>query len=377
MKVLYVYDNLAHWGGIERVFVDKMNYLASESGYEVYLLTTNQGNHPFTFQLNLSVRYEDLAVQAHLQYRYKGLRRYWERFKRHQLLCRRLREKITQISPDIIVSTTSRYIPELVKLKGSAKLVAESHSGYDNIMEFDVMTLPRLLELNKCYRNLKQVDVLVALTKGDTAKWRTLLSRAVTIPNIVHLNISGRYSSCENKRVIFVGRFVKQKAIPDLLRIWQLVHQRHPDWQLNMYGGESEHKESMINAIRQLDANIMIHEPSSDIHSCYCEASLLMLTSLYEPFGLVIPEAMSCGIPVVSFEGDGPCDIITDGKDGFIVRDRRIEVFVERVCQLIENVSLRKQMGQEAIKSSQRFAADKIMPKWKALFDTLVNDKKH
>jgi glycosyltransferase involved in cell wall biosynthesis len=97
---------------------------------------------------------------------------------------------------------------------------------------------------------------------------------------------------------------------------------------------------------------------------------MLLLTSRWEPFGLVIPEAMSCGVPVVSFEGDGPCEIITDGVDGYIVKDRNIEEFADKVCKLIENVELRQQMGKNAIQKAQRYSADNIMPMWKELFDS-------
>lgn len=83
---------------------------------------------------------------------------------------------------------------------------------------------------------------------------------------------------------------------------------------------------------------------------------------------------MSCGLPVVSFEGDGPCSIINDGKDGFIVKDRNVHAFADRVCQLIENKELRRRMGQQAILTAQNYSANKIMPQWKQLFESLTNN---
>ena len=81
---------------------------------------------------------------------------------------------------------------------------------------------------------------------------------------------------------------------------------------------------------------------------------------------------MSCGLPVVSFDCPyGPADIIADGVDGFLIKNRNIQEFADRVCQLIEDKELRIQMGQAAIKSSQRYRADNIMPKWKELFENL------
>ena len=99
-----------------------------------------------------------------------------------------------------------------------------------------------------------------------------------------------------------------------------------------------------------------------------------MLTSRYEPFGLVLPEAMSCGLPVVAFDCPyGPADIITDGKDGFLIKDRNISEFAEKVCMLMDNSELRKTMGLVGIQSSQRYDASLIMPKWKDLFEQLTS----
>ena len=101
---------------------------------------------------------------------------------------------------------------------------------------------------------------------------------------------------------------------------------------------------------------------------------MLLLTSKFEPFGLVMPEAMSCGLPVVSFDCPyGPAEIITDGEDGFLIKNRDIHAFADKVCQLIENPPLRKEMGKQAIISSQRFSPEKIMPMWKQLFESIVS----
>ena len=100
----------------------------------------------------------------------------------------------------------------------------------------------------------------------------------------------------------------------------------------------------------------------------------VLLTSLYEPFGLVLPEAMSCGLPVVAFDCPyGPADIISDGVDGFLVKDRDIKVFAEKVCLLMDDISLRKKMGQAGIVSSQRYSTERIMPMWKQFFEQMLN----
>jgi glycosyltransferase involved in cell wall biosynthesis len=99
---------------------------------------------------------------------------------------------------------------------------------------------------------------------------------------------------------------------------------------------------------------------------------MLLLTSRYEPFGMVLPEAMSSGLPVIAFDCPyGPADIITDGVDGFLIHNRDMEDFADKVCLLIENADLRRQMSQAGIHSSQRYHVNHVMPAWHHLFELL------
>ena len=75
MKILYVFRSLAQWGGIERVLVDKMNYLVAMYNYDVYMLTADQGDHSVPYPLEDGVHFEDLCIRFHQQYLYRGLKR--------------------------------------------------------------------------------------------------------------------------------------------------------------------------------------------------------------------------------------------------------------------------------------------------------------
>jgi glycosyltransferase involved in cell wall biosynthesis len=210
---------------------------------------------------------------------------------------------------------------------------------------------------------------LVALSEGDANEWRKLGVPVQVIPNIVHLN-DGNFSSLNQKHVIFVGRLDYQKRPMLLVQIWKELFLRHPDWHLDIYG-EGKQKQTLQNVIDSQNLNIHLHEPTSQIFEAYRNSSILVVTSLYEPFGLVIPEAMSCGLPVVSFDSPyGPSFIITDGKDGYLVEKDNNAVFTKRLEQLMDDTSLRLQMGACAVESSKRFTAQQIMPKWKGLFNS-------
>ena len=159
------------------------------------------------------------------------------------------------------------------------------------------------------------------------------------------------------------------------MKIWGEVQLRHPDWHLHIFGGYGELQKELVTYIRKTDMNIVIHQPTSGIFEEYMKNSILLMTSRYEPFGLVLPEAMSCGLPVVAFDCPyGPADIISDGIDGFLIKDRDIGAYVEKVCLLMDNLELRQKMGAAGIESSQKYAASQIMPQWIKLFKNLINN---
>ena len=370
MRVLYFNDAWAIWGGLERVLIEKMNYLADEEDYDIFTITYNQSTHPLPYPLNPKIVHRDLNICLHHQYRYHGLKKYYFKYKLQKLLIKRLQSEIEDIKPDIIVCSRIDLIGYVLKAKKGIPLIYESHCS-SKWIEYE----GPFWQIKKyCYdRLVKKVQMIVALTEGDAAEWRKLTPNVCVIPNVVHLNHSNSYSNCTAKSVIFVGRFSKQKDVGSLLRIWTLVHQRQPDWTLHIYGGYGEEQTALHQEIKQMGANIIIHDATSDIMEKYKENSMLLLTSLYEPFGLVLPEAMSCGLPVVAFDCPyGPADIITHGVDGFLVRHRSIEDFADKVCLLMENQELRIKMGKAGIVSSQRYEASKIMPLWKGFFEQLM-----
>lgn len=372
MRILYINDAWAIWGGLERVLIDKMNYLANEEGYEIFTITYDQGTNPIPFPLSSKVIYHDLNVLLYHYYRYHGLKRIYYKYKLEKLLIKRLQSKIGEIMPDVIVCPRIYLLAYVLKVKGNIPLVYESHSFYKWIaMEKKGLVW---FFMHRYYNRLvKSVQMVVTLTEGDALEWRKVTNHVSVIPNVVKLNHSGQYSNCQSKSVIFVGRLSLQKDVHSLLRIWTIVHQRFPEWQLHIFGDCGEETESIFHAVEGMDANISIHEPTPQIFEKYIESSMLLLTSLHETFGLVLPEAMSCGLPVVTFDCPyGPADIITDGVDGFLIRHRSIEDFAEKVCLLMENPELRVKMGKAGIVSSMRYGVSKIMPLWKRFFEQFV-----
>ena len=381
MKIVYVYPKFTTFAGTERVLIDKMNYLSSQEGVIVYVITYDQGSHSFAFPIASTIIHIDLNICFYKLYKYNYVKRFFKWLKYRKLLRNNFVQLMANIEPDIVVAIT--YYPQIMALisacPGHFKKVLESHIDKCYLHSNDPMIknnyIKRALgrwKMEYLNREACKFDILVSLHQEDAYEWSKYLSTKVII-NVVHLNDTGRYSNQDSKHIIFVGRYTIQKGIPDLFRIWQIVFQKHPDWHLDLYG-DGEVREIPYTEEYWNNNNIHVHPSDPDVFLRYIESSIFVLTSLYEPFGLVIPEAMSCGLPVIAFDCPyGPAEIINDGVDGYLIKNRAIDKFAEKLCKLIDSPQLRIEMGKAAIQSSQRYSADKIMPQWLNLFNELMN----
>lgn len=374
MRILYVTDALAVWGGIERVMSDKLNYLVLHYGYEIYIITADQGNHPIPFPLDNHIIIKDLQIRFHQQYHYHGMKRILKCKELDNLYRGRLLSCIKEIKPDVISCIREGYVPVVLDVKGNIPAIFESHAMYRDV-EYENPTFKHRFMTHLQRKKFRKLEKIVTLTQGDALDWKRVCNNVCVIPNVVHLNESGRYSKCKTKSAIFAGRFDIQKDFGTLVKVWSIVQQCHPDWVLNVYGN-GELKPFYERQVNEKNLNIVIHPAVKDIFDKYVESSMLLMTSLYEPFGLVLAEAMSCGLPVVAFDCPyGPADIINDGVDGYLVENRNVEVFANRVCQLIDDEQLRQKMGKDAILSAQRYKAENVMPQWHQLFLNLVKNR--
>ena len=380
MKIVYIYDSIARIGGTERILTDKMNYLAETYGHEVYLITSSQGNHPLSFPLSDKVKHIDLDTKFHLQYQHpflKQLRMGWSLDHKFE---QRLKKEITRINPDIISGNTSFKADLICRLDCKAKKVIESHCAktYTRIPEnrkrsFFKDVKDRYVSC-QCFREIKRYsDAIVTLTQEDATMWGKDPNIHV-IPNTTSIIDTHTSSPCEAPRVIAAGRLTWQKGFDRLIDAWDIVQKRHPGWMLDIFG-EGFYKDFLTKQVkdRKLEHSITIHPFTQNITQEYLNSSIMALSSNYEGFGLVLIEAMSLGVPCVSFDCPfGPSEIIRDQEDGLLLKNGDIQGFANAICHLIEHEAERKAFGKSAKENVKRYSPQNIMPQWEMLFHKLT-----
>jgi glycosyltransferase involved in cell wall biosynthesis len=212
----------------------------------------------------------------------------------------------------------------------------------------------------------------VVLTQDNLNEWN--LPNAVVIPNPLSFYPESQ-SALTNKTVIAVGKHTHQKGFDRLLQSWAVILQTQPDWMLEIYGKfDAQHRLQHLAKQLKIENSVRFFEPDPAIASRFLAASVFAFSSRFEGFGMVLIEAMACGVPCVSYDCPcGPHDIIRSGEDGFLVPNHDENLFTQQLLQLIENPELRRKMGIQAKQNVQRYLPEVVVKKWDELFKSLVS----
>lgn len=358
-KILYIQDHLG-LGGITTVSASKQKYLV-EHGYKVVNLFTHYTPAP-----DILSKYDERikAVGIPLKRRERFLsvpvlgRIVWYIYFRVLFIVHILR-----YNPKFIVSTHQNLEPlTVVAATFWKRRFLEFHiSGVDIAKS----TIDRIR-----FKFKLRFYTLVSLTNGDAEdKYSALSQKTIVISNPV--SCSDEYvSTCMSRKVIIPARFSPQKGLAQFLPYWKQIEEKHPDWELHLWG-DGEEKEALI-ALKEKYAlsTVFFNGYTNEVIKKIADCSIMLLPSMYEGFPTTLVEAMTCGVPCVAFDCKyGPRDIICDGEDGCLVEFKNYEQFIEKIDMLISNDSLRKAMGEKARKNIRRYRLENVMPKWEEVFD--------
>ena len=283
-----------------------------------------------------------------------------------------------EIRPDITVSLLRRDINFINRIQDGSVKIGEIHFSRANYRDFKNNRLPAFIQktvakywMGQLITELKKLKRFIVLSEEDKEKWPELKNLSVIYNPLSFY--PEQVSDCTNKKVIAAGRYMPQKGFDLLIDCWKIVSERHPDWTLSIYGdGMRNELQSQIDKLG-LQHTCFLEHSVSNITDKYIESSIFVLSSRYEGFGMVIIEAMACGVPPVAFACPcGPKDIIRDGEDGFLVENGNIGQLAEKICYLIEQEDERKRMGKAARTNVQRFKMENIGRQWDKLFDDLL-----
>lgn len=359
MKLLYITNGITGSGGLERVLSVKASWLAEHFGYEVHIGALNEPADKKTFfEFSPKIIRHTFSVGGNpLSYikSYKA----------------GIKQLVASVQPDIISvcddglkgffvpKIIGKKIPTIYERHASVKIGFTAGRNIKQKAEYAIMQ-----------KLASDFSRFVVLTKNNLKEWNT--SNLKVIPNPLPFVAANR-SSLDQNTVISVGSLSYNKGTDLLLDIWDKVSQNHNDWTLKIFGKATPDGKYQQLAKEKGLKNISFEGSVTNIQDAYKNSSIFVLPSRSEGFGMVLIEAMNFGVPVISFNcPQGPADIITNGRDGFLIENGDVNEFAEKLQYLMSNVEQRKVMGTEAIAKASAYTADKIVEQWDRLFKSLT-----
>ncbi|WP_318401287.1 glycosyltransferase family 4 protein [Photobacterium leiognathi] len=358
MNILFFIGSLSLSGGTERVSTIIANQLSSK-GYTVQFLSLSNGDNPF-FKVNDEVKVDTLFYQKIC-------------FKKnyHKVLIK-LRKYIKKNDVDIIINVDSMLtlysIPACIGL--SVRNICWEHFNFYVDFNLKLRRYARQLAAFAC-------DDIVTLTETDKEYWLENTkhrARITSISNPSPFELCEFRSRVKNKVVLAAGRLTNQKGFDLLLESWALVIKQRQDWTLRIIGSGEEGDVLKCKAERLgLNHSIQWVSHVNNMYEQYQNADIYVMSSRFEGLPMVLLEAISTGLPLVSFDcKTGPREII-DSSCGWLAENGNTKILSEKLLEaftIFDNDVIYAKFSQAAIsKCSANYYLEPIINKWMKLLD--------
>ena len=373
MRIVYCIHGTFNSGGMERIVIEKANYL-SENGHDIFIVTTEQKSRKSFFKINNNIRCYDLDINYENENNTSLIKKLSSFILKQHIHKKRLMQLLKTIKADIVISTFGNEVNFLYKINDGSKKILEIHFSKFFRIQLQRRGMWNIVDEYRSFIDnlkVKRYDRFVVLTNEDKEYWKGI-DNITVIPNFI--SIPEVTSNLTNKRAIAVGRLSFQKGYDRMIKAWSIVNQYYPDWKLDIFGNGDDinNTENIITELG-LSNNVRIYPPTTDIGNEYKESSLFLLTSRYEGLPMVLLEAMSYGLAIVTYDCKcGPKDIITE-ENGVLVKEGNISSFANSIIGLIENNDKMKSIAKQARKDAYNYTKDVVMNKWTDLFNELTS----
>ena len=378
LKIVYLTPALYMAGGVERVLTLKANYFAEHFGYDITIILTEGCDKPLFYKLSDKIKVINLNIGFEELWTCSFVEKIFVYLKKQRQFKKALTKELMDIRPDVTVSLLRREINFLNDIKDGSRKIGELHINRANYRNFSTQNVGIVKCLFAKYwshnlvAHLRRLDKLVVLTEKDREAW-VELDKVIAIPDPLSLSPQ-MVSPLTGNRVVAVARYSHEKGIDLLLQAWTIAEKRVSGWRLDVFGdGDRTPYNQLIENLHIDGSRCELHGRTDNVEAEYVNSSIFVLSSRFEGFGMVLTEAMACGLPVVSFDCPwGPRSIITDGADGLLVENGNVEALADGLTRLMGDADLRQTMAANGIKNVQRFSIEHISESWKELFESTV-----
>lgn len=351
-KICFFSGNIGRRGGTERVTSLIANRLV-ELGYSVTIISAINNSKSF-FQLDSRINLDRLYTNCN------GL-------KFNITVIYKLRKKIKEYNFDYIIDIDTIHsffsIPATIGLK--TKVISWEHFNFYSDLGVRRRRWGRILAAKYAHR-------IVTLTNEDREAFLENIRVRAKIDYIYNPTPypNEKRNECTSKIAISIGRLTNQKGFDKLLNIWQKIEEKNKEWILYIIGS-GENREKLLEQKEELNLKRVIFiENTENIKEYYKKASIYLMSSRFEGLPMTLIEAQSFGLPIISYDiKTGPREIITNGKNGYLIENDNQDLFIEKVLELIKNEEKLQKFSKEAYRSSKKYILENIIDKWREILN--------
>lgn len=368
MRIIYITDQIYLHGGAEKILIQKMNYWVEFYGYEVLLITSQQcGRKPF-FQLNEKVRHIDLDLNYVEGVSYFSPKN----FRKIPQHAKKLKAAIREFDPDAIFVLSLGFVRYMLPFIAKGyPLYNEYHTSYYGF-ELSYRLRSRIGKIrnrvSKAFADLVEARYtnIVYLNQAEYDHYKK--KNAVIIPNFFDV-IDSPPQHAKKKQAVSLGRLCYQKGYDLLIDAWEIVDRAETGWTLQIYGnGEDRDALAEKIAVKGLSRTVFLNPATDTINEKLSESGFYVMSSRFETFPMVLLEAMSNGLPTVSFDcPTGPASMLTRNQDGLLVPEADIQALASAILGMIGDDAMRQKMGAAALENVKRFDRRTVMAQWDEL----------
>lgn len=355
--IIILVDQLHSHGGIEKLVAIKANYWSEKFGYNVVIVSTEQNSKPPVYHLSDKVKLIDINIAYHRGISFFHPKNFNKMFSN----VKELKKIFAKTKPDYIL--VSSHIPItyiLPFLNLNAKIIKEFHYSKFNSHQNKKEKLFSAIE--------KRYDYLVVLSPEEKTFYPS--NNVKVIPNPV-ISLPEVVTDINEKQNIAgaVLRFAPVKQIEKMVEAWELFYHQNKGWKLYIYGAtDNDYFEKIFKLVadKHLVETIIFKGQTDNVGSVFSEIKVMLMTSANECFPMVILEANSCGVPVLSFDSPtGPRNIIMHNVDGLIVPLNDIHRFAGELDKLTNDEKKWKSLSENAVITANKYLIEDIMMIWK------------
>lgn len=346
MRILLIVNDIHFKGGGEKVASNIASWYA-EKGKQTYILSMEKKQEKSIFPISNKVNVDYLGVKNT-----KLISKLIVFFRLFKYL------KKNQFDFILGIGTYANVLLGFLHFCCGEKIGCE-HNSFDSVSLF-WKVLRRL--------SYPRLDSTVILTKEDFCKMKQISSKVYVIPNCI--SIPPQKALLNNKNILAVGKIYPQKGFDIMIEVFNLFAKKNTDWTLTIVG-DGKDKQKIITLIKKynLTNRVFIMKPTNNIEKYYLDTSLYLMTSRFEGLPMVLLEAQSYGIPIISFDcKTGPKEIVIHNRNGYLIREGDIENMVEYLHKYVNDYKLRMNLSKNARIDAKRFIPEEIYKLWDNLF---------